>query len=1337
MNPQTIRLAATTTVFIVLVTLLSALFVSPPATHAAFPGANGKLAFERNLNGNNSEIIVANPDGTGQTNITNDPSNDVDPAWSPDGSKIVFGSDRNGGVYHLYVMNPNGSGVVQLTNASDLDITPTWSPDGTKIAFTRRVGGSNEEIFIINANGTNPVNLTNNGARDSRPSWSPDGNKIAFESDRNGSPDIFIMNPNGTSVTPVTTTGSNGNASWSPNGLDLAFHHCPGACQIHTIHANGTGDVALTANGYNASPDWSPDGAKIVFDHHDPGDYEIFVMNANGSGQTNVSNNPENESEASWQSAPPDCTNIWHKFDTSNSPLSSNFINVIAVDQQGLKWIGTYGNGVYRFDGTTWTRFDSSNSSIADLTLFSINVAPDDSKWFATNNGGIARFDNTNWSVINKNNSQFPDNGSMSVAFDIDQAVWFTTGGAGAARLKDSTWTIYSPSNSGIPSVNSGQVHIDSQGFKWFTTTNGLARFDNTTWTVYNTSNSGVPVNYLFPLTVAPDGTLWMSGNEQGGAIHFDGSTWTVYNPSNSPLPSVDVRDIAIDRFGTKWFAMGNGNVVQFDGTHWTIFNGSNSTLSGATVYKIAQDHDNLWFATQNGVVVLERQCANEGTPTVTPSRTQTPTQTYTSGATDEPSATPTATSTRTFTPTHAPTLTKTPTRTPTATPSPSGSAPVVISVDPDNGADNEITYITINGANFFGTPDVTIGEQTLSDVSRLSSSQLLASVPAGMDAGTYDVVVCNPDEQCGTLPDGYTVTGSAPTLLSIIPNQGFNNAPNDVTLYGYNLKNGATISIGGTALQDVTWINSTQVQGVVPINISAGSKNISAQNPGSAPGNTLTNGYTALAPGGDDFFATSDDIWTSPTTLRQGDVVQVGVNIHRQGGSSAAQVDVAFYLGDPDNDGTLLDTYTTPPMPTGSGVVESAFIDWDTAALQGNQQIYVVIDPDNQLSETSKANNTASRTITILSDAADETPPQITGLTINGGAESTTDPNVQIAIQAQDQGGSGVHSMYLVEREFNSSAGQWIAIQRTGWIPFSSPYNFTLTSRGGIRYIQAWVADNAGNISSEIYKAEIDYQPDSDTLLAGQVRVYRRTLGVNETLDVTLTTLSGDADLYIWRPDSGQSWVSNASGTATDHVNFDAPQAGTYQIEVFGYETSEYQLTITGGNEESSRRPHSAVNFSKTVRTQPVIAPSNQPEGNSAVPPAPVGGGGTITPTPTRTNTPTPTRTATATETATRTATPTLVCNSAKPKLKSPADNSIVTVTRPKLKWKAASCAVTYNVTIKDAVTGKKVDSKKGVTKLQYKTKLLVSKKKYKWSVQACNARGCAKSKAWQFTVK
>ena len=100
-------------------TLLAACGGTPVAQHA-------RIAFSSERDGN-LEIYVMNADGTGQTRLTNNPAEDEEPAWSPDGTRIAFHSHHNGN-REIYVMNADGSGQTRLTNNPADESEPAWSP---------------------------------------------------------------------------------------------------------------------------------------------------------------------------------------------------------------------------------------------------------------------------------------------------------------------------------------------------------------------------------------------------------------------------------------------------------------------------------------------------------------------------------------------------------------------------------------------------------------------------------------------------------------------------------------------------------------------------------------------------------------------------------------------------------------------------------------------------------------------------------------------------------------------------------------------------------------------------------------------------------------------------------------------------------------------------------------------------------------------------------------------------------------------------------------------------------------------------------------------------------
>ena len=163
---------------LLLVVLVISLAVSPligcnPGNQDEGEGeSGGKIAFTSKRDGN-QEIYVMNADGSDQTRLTNNPAQDREPCFSPDGIKITFGSERDGNRnQEIYIMNVDGSNPTNLTNHPAQDWAPCFSPDGTKIVF-QSLGGFEPDIYVMNADGSNRTRLTKNPSIDRSPSWSP------------------------------------------------------------------------------------------------------------------------------------------------------------------------------------------------------------------------------------------------------------------------------------------------------------------------------------------------------------------------------------------------------------------------------------------------------------------------------------------------------------------------------------------------------------------------------------------------------------------------------------------------------------------------------------------------------------------------------------------------------------------------------------------------------------------------------------------------------------------------------------------------------------------------------------------------------------------------------------------------------------------------------------------------------------------------------------------------------------------------------------------------------------------------------------------------------------
>jgi TolB protein len=111
-----------------------------------------QIAFRKIIGDGNSEVFVANADGSNVRNLTNNPFFDGWPAWSPDGKKIAFASNRRGHGYQIFVMYADGANVHLITNTEGRGTAPRWSPDGKTIYFTNCVEkdyGTDCEILMV------------------------------------------------------------------------------------------------------------------------------------------------------------------------------------------------------------------------------------------------------------------------------------------------------------------------------------------------------------------------------------------------------------------------------------------------------------------------------------------------------------------------------------------------------------------------------------------------------------------------------------------------------------------------------------------------------------------------------------------------------------------------------------------------------------------------------------------------------------------------------------------------------------------------------------------------------------------------------------------------------------------------------------------------------------------------------------------------------------------------------------------------------------------------------------------------------------------------------------
>ena len=177
------------------------------ATDAAFSPDGSRIAYVSTSPGN-AEIYVMNADGTGATRLTNEPTTDGRPVFTPDGQTIVFHSSRTAGKQQIWAVNVDGTGLTQLTRDS-INFAPAVSPDGQTVAYVS-IRDKNYDIWLMARDGSNQRRFTPTPQiKESEPRFLRDGTLAYLVERRDGNrtvQQVVRADLVTGSVTPLTGT---------------------------------------------------------------------------------------------------------------------------------------------------------------------------------------------------------------------------------------------------------------------------------------------------------------------------------------------------------------------------------------------------------------------------------------------------------------------------------------------------------------------------------------------------------------------------------------------------------------------------------------------------------------------------------------------------------------------------------------------------------------------------------------------------------------------------------------------------------------------------------------------------------------------------------------------------------------------------------------------------------------------------------------------------------------------------------------------------------------------------------------------------------------------------
>ena len=173
-------------------------------------------------------------------------AHDLNPIWSPDGTRIVFESDRKAKGAHsdLWIKPLDGGKEEVLAASPDNRHPEDWSPDGRFLSFGV-VGALNRhlQIWILDLARERRVIpfATEADAWDLANSrFSPDGRWVAYSSDETGRSEVFVRAFPGPGGKWQVSSSGGGHPVWRRDGKELFYLSLDNKIMAVPVASEGT-----------------------------------------------------------------------------------------------------------------------------------------------------------------------------------------------------------------------------------------------------------------------------------------------------------------------------------------------------------------------------------------------------------------------------------------------------------------------------------------------------------------------------------------------------------------------------------------------------------------------------------------------------------------------------------------------------------------------------------------------------------------------------------------------------------------------------------------------------------------------------------------------------------------------------------------------------------------------------------------------------------------------------------------------------------------------------------------------------------------------------------------
>jgi TolB protein len=262
------------------------------------PGiAQTKIAFKVEPAARRSEVYLSDFDGFNPVAVTRDQSLISSPGWADRGT-LVYASYKLGNPYIFSHELSTGARKAVARYPGD-NYSPAVSPDGRRVAMILNKNGS-PDLYVSDIDGTGLKQLTQTREAESSPCWSPDNQTICFVSRDGGAAAMFAISANGGRRRPLAIAGAPNPSEpdWSPDGKWIAFTTLTRAGFTINIGSPQGGPAIPIVDGED--PSWAPNSRALIFCKGRDHAKQLYLLDVPTKQVKHVARILESNSSPSW-----------------------------------------------------------------------------------------------------------------------------------------------------------------------------------------------------------------------------------------------------------------------------------------------------------------------------------------------------------------------------------------------------------------------------------------------------------------------------------------------------------------------------------------------------------------------------------------------------------------------------------------------------------------------------------------------------------------------------------------------------------------------------------------------------------------------------------------------------------------------------------------------------------------------------------------------------------------------------------------------------------------------------------------------------------------------------